>query len=134
MITLDLDRRELTDGVRTCRITGQMCDILEALQFGEVVNRSDLIAHVWPVRRPRNPGPALNQQVFNVRLLLLEAGMPSLVETAVGVGYVLTEPLAIVGPDKAIMVNSRIASLVLSLLASHPDRVAADRVLVAMVG
>lgn len=134
MITLDTDTRELIDGDRRVWLTRQMCAILEILQAGRQITYDALIVRIWPTDEPDSAFSCVKAQVSKLRGRIERGGIEPIVGTIWGKGLVLLVPIRVARVTPTITIPTAVAGAIQDLLASHPNRVAADRALAAMVG
>lgn len=125
---LDIDARLLIDGDKTMRVTRSECAFLEAIADGAPATMNRLISAVWGNEETDSSDVGIRTIVFKLRKKLP-------IHVVWGTGYRLPFPLMIrrAGPAPITIPAEHRAALE-RLLYSHPDHVAADRVLASMVG
>lgn len=91
--------RDLTDGVRTRRLTPKAAAVLAALAEaeGQVVTRTDLLDRVWPDTDVCEE--ALTHSVAEIRRAMDDKGAQRILETVHGTGYRLRCPIRPVQGD-----------------------------------
>jgi DNA-binding response OmpR family regulator len=95
-VVLDPSTRVATRAGRDLRLTRKEFGVLEVLlaQPGRVVTTEDLLERVWD----EATNPFTNTVRVTVMTLRRKLGDPQLIETAPGVGYGITEPIALAEP------------------------------------
>jgi DNA-binding response OmpR family regulator len=95
-VVLDPSTRVATRAGRDLRLTRKEFGVLEVLlaQPGRVVTTEDLLERVWD----EGTNPFTNTVRVTVMTLRRKLGDPQLIETAPGVGYRITEPIALAEP------------------------------------
>lgn len=95
-VVLDPSTRVATRAGRDLRLTRKEFGVLEVLlaQPGRVVTTEDLLERVWD----EATNPFTNTVRVTVMTLRRKLGDPQLIETAPGVGYRITEPIALAEP------------------------------------
>ena len=87
-LEIDTARRRVRHGNTTISLTRLEYEILAHLSFrrGEIVTRAELVRYVWGERWVGAPN-VLDTHMTNLRSKLRAAGLPSLLSTVRGIGY-----------------------------------------------
>jgi DNA-binding winged helix-turn-helix (wHTH) protein len=132
---LDMDRRELIDGDKWCRLTPRQADIVELLASGAPASYGSLIGSLWPDDDPINPEGMLKTMVSTIRHRVRIAGVALCVVNRWGFGYRLDSPIEVRRAGvQPIFIRPEHRKTLERLLSTHPDHAAADRVLASFVG
>ena len=134
MATLDTATRILIDGDKAIRLTRHQCIILQALAPGLLVQVSTFIARIYADAddEPDWPERVLRVRICQIRRCFREAGIDLAIKSDWSGGYILSRPIGTSDPG-AVLPAADVQALQ-SLLYSHPDQAAADRVLARLVG
>lgn len=135
-VILDITCRELVEDGKTVRVTKRELDLLSALAKSSGCAPYDfLIAALWDIElEPEDAFNTMKVHVSKLRSKIRAGGMNPLIVTVFGRGLRLTRPVLIKDAVPDLIVPNKYRAELESLLYSHPNRAAADRVLASLLG
>jgi DNA-binding winged helix-turn-helix (wHTH) protein len=131
---LDVDRAFLvTDDMEGIQLTHQEADVLAALAINRGLAAFDvLIADVWGEHRPADPQNQLAVVIKRLRGKLERLPGGAKIHSIRMFGYFMPHRIEVRRVQAPVRLPAEMRSDLLALLASHPDRVKAARVMEAV--